>query len=270
MAKIDKRLFQIGTLDELASGESPLHRLDPRAKLLTTLIFIGTVVSFGKYEVSALVPFFIYPLVLVSIGELPFFFLAEKVLLVAPFAFFIGIFNPLIDRSVMIHLGTIPVSGGWLSFLSIMIRFSLTVGSALVLIALTGFHGVCMGLEKLGVPRPFVVQLLFLYRYIFVLIDEASRMVKAKSLRTFNGHGTKIGTFGSMLGHLLLRTMDRAQRIHLAMCCRGFDGHVRLISPLKTGWREVAFILGWSSLFILFRIYPVSKYLGTWVTGLFL
>ncbi len=268
MTKIDKRLFQIGALDELASGDSPFHRLDPRAKLLTTLVFIGTVVSFGKYEVSALVPFFIFPLVLVSVGGLPLSFLAEKVLLVAPFAFFIGVFNPLLDKTVMIHLGSVPVSGGWLSFCSIMIRFALTVGSALVLIGLTGFHAVCMGLERLGVPRPFVVQLLFLYRYIFVLIDEASRMIRAKSLRTFNKKGTKIGTFGSMLGHLLLRTMDRAQRIHLAMCCRGFDGHVRLISPLKTGWREVVFVLGWSALFAVMRIWPLPEHLGKWVTGL--
>lgn len=270
MAKLDTHLFQIGALDELSSGQSVFHTLDPRAKLVTTLVFIGTVVSFGKYELSALIPFAIFPLVLISVGGLPFFYLAERVLLVAPFAFFIGIFNPFLDQTVMIHLGSIPVSGGWISFFSIMLRFVLTVGSALVLIALTGFHAVCMGLEKLGVPRPFVVQLLFLYRYLFVLIDEASRMIRAKSLRTFNSRGTKIGTFGSMLGHLLLRTMDRAQRIHLAMCCRGFDGHVRLICPLKIGLKEIAFVLGWSLLFIFMRFYHIPDILGRMVTGYFL
>ena len=267
MAKLDTHLFQIGALDELAAGRSVFHDLDPRAKLITTLVFIGTVVSFGKYEVAALIPFVLYPLVLASVGGLPFSYLAEKILIVSPFAFFIGIFNPLLDQTVMVHLGSIPVSGGWVSFLSIMIRFVLTVGSALVLIALTGFHAVCMGLERLGVPRPFVVQLLFLYRYIFVLIDEASRMNRARSLRTFQSKGTKIGTFGSMLGHLLLRTMDRAQRIHLAMCCRGFDGHVRLICPLKAGWREGVFVLGWSLLFIVMRFHNIPGMLGEFVTG---
>lgn len=262
MAKLDSQLFQIDALDELASGNSVFHNLDPRAKLVTTLVFIGTVVSFGKYEISALIPFAIYPLVLISVGGLPFFYLAERVLLVAPFAFFIGILNPFFDQTIMVHLGSISLSGGWISFFSIMLRFLLTVGSALVLIALTGFHAVCMGLEKLGVPRPFVVQLLFLYRYLFVLIDEASRMIRAKSLRTFNSRGTKIRTFGSMLGHLLLRTLDRAQRIHLAMCCRGFDGHVRLICPLKIGWKETIFVLGWVLLFFSMRFYHISEHLG--------
>ena len=270
MAKIDSHLFDIGYMDTLATGDSFFHKLDPRAKLITTLVFIGTVVSFGKYEISALIPFIIFPLVLITSGGLPFLYLLKKVLLVAPFAFFIGIFNPFLDQTAMVHIGSLQISGGWISFFSIMLRFSLTVGAALVLIALTGFQAVCMGLEKLGVPRPFVVQLLFLYRYLFVLIDEAARMVRAKSLRTFNSRGTKIGTFGSMMGHLLLRTLDRAQRIHLAMCCRGFDGHIRLICPLKIGVRETAFVLGWSLLFICMRIYNIPQLIGTVVTGFYL
>jgi cobalt/nickel transport system permease protein len=105
-----------------------------------------------------------------------------------------------------------------------MIRFTLTVSGALVLIASTGFNSVCMAVEKMGAPRSFAVQLLFLYRYIFVLADEASRMVRARALRTFGRGGTGMRVFTSMIGQLLLRTLDRAQRIHLAMRCRGFDG----------------------------------------------
>lgn len=266
MAKLDSQLFDLGYMDTLAAGNSPLHRMDPRAKLITTLMFIGTVVSFGKYDISALVPFTLYPFVLMAWGGLPASYLAKKILLVSPFAFFIGIFNPLIDQHVIAHLGSLPITGGWISFFSILLRFALTVGAALVLIALTGFHTVCMGLEKLKVPRPFVVQLLFLYRYIFVLMDEGARMVRARSLRSFNAKGRGLKIFGSMIGHLLLRTMDRAQRIHLAMCCRGFDGHIRLIHPMTFGVRETAFVLGWSALFITMRLYNIPQILGQLVT----
>jgi len=56
------------------------------------------------------------------------------------------------------------------SFLSIMLRFTLTVASALLLVATTGFNGVCLALDTLGAPKAFVVQLFFLYRYLFVLV----------------------------------------------------------------------------------------------------
>jgi cobalt/nickel transport system permease protein len=71
-----------------------------------------------------------------------------------------------------------------------MIRFILTVSAALILIASNRFNPVCMALEKMGARRILAVQLLFLFRYIFVLVDEASRMVLARSLRSFGGRGT--------------------------------------------------------------------------------
>jgi len=252
-------------MDRLARQQTPIHRLDPRAKLLTTLVFVVSVVSFGKYEVSAFIPFFIYPAVLMASANLPPAYILKKILLVLPFAFLIGIFNPLLDRAILLRIGSLGVSGGWVSFASILIRFVLTVGAALILIASTGFNAVCMALERLGAPRVFAVQLLFLYRYLFVLVDEGVRMVRARSLRTFNGRTMGIGVFGSLLGHLLLRTLDRAQRIHLAMFCRGFDGEIRLLRPLKTGRAEIAFVLGWSVFFILMRSYNIPQLAGTWI-----
>ena len=268
MASIDSAFFDIGALDTLAQGDTPVHRLDPRAKVLTSLVFIVCVASFDKYALAALLPFCLYPLALVGSARLPLGFLLKKLLMVAPFAFFIGIFNPLFDHRVLLQLGPLAVTGGWISFLSILLRFTLTIGTALVLIATTSFPGVCMALEGLGAPRVFAVQLLLLYRYIFVLINETARMVRARALRSFKGRGLGMKIFGTMVGQLLLRTVDRAQRIHLAMLCRGFDGEIRLSRRLHIGRAEVLFTLGWSTLFLLFRLVNVPQLLGTWVTEL--
>ncbi len=267
MANIDSGFLQIGRMDTLAQGKTWLHRLDPRAKLIAVSVFIVTVVSFDKYTLSALIPFFVFPAILVGAGGLPVRFLMARVLMVAPFAFFIGIFNPLLDRQTFFQMGTIAVSGGWISFGSIMIRFVLTITTVLALIALSGFNGVCLAMEKLGAPKPFVVQLLFLYRYLFVLTDEAIRMVRARSLRAFHSKTMGIKTFASLVGHLLLRALDRAQRIHLAMCCRGFDGRVPMIKPMGLDWKAVAFTVGWCGLFILLRFYNLPLKLGALVTG---
>jgi cobalt/nickel transport system permease protein len=72
--------------------------------------------------------------------------------------------------------------------------------------------------------------------------------------------GVKV--FGQMAGQLLLRTLDRAQRIHLAMLCRGFDGEIRMLRPMRIGAPEIAFFLGWSSLFLTFRLINLPLWLG--------
>jgi cobalt/nickel transport system permease protein len=267
MPNIESTFFDIGTMDTISRQDTFIHRMDPRIKVLTTLVFIVCVVSFGKHDISALVPFLVYPLFLVVLGDLPVAYLLRKVILAAPFAILIGIFNPLLDQEVLLQVGPLGISGGWLSFFSILLRFTMTVGAALILIATTGYHAVCMALEKMGVPQVFVVQLLFLYRYLFVLVDEASRMVRARSLRSFGRKGLGIRVFGSMAGHLLLRTMDRAQRIHLAMLCRGFDGTIRPFHPLRVrGW-EVLFLLGWSGFFVLMRFTNVPRFIGSLIQG---
>lgn len=247
----------------MARQTSWLHQLDPRAKLITTLIFIITVVSVDKYAVAQLVPFMIFPFVMIGIGNLPARYLLKKICLVAPFAILLGIFNPLIDRTIIMHVHTLGISGGWISFASLMIRFSLTVGAALILIALTSFNGICFALERFRVPRIFVTQLLFLYRYIFVLLDETCRMARARALRAFDAKGPRMKTFSSMLGYLLLKATSRAERIHLAMCCRGFDGTVHVMNASRFGARDALFIIGWSSLFILFRLFNIPEIIGT-------
>ncbi len=269
MAAIDRHFFDIGYMDTLASQQTPVHQLDPRAKLLTTLAFIVIVLSFGKYEISALIPFFIYPVLLCAIGNVPPTYLLKKLALVSPLAILLGIFNPFLDRDVLIRLAGIDISGGWVSLASILIRFVLTVGVALTLIAVTGFNAVCMALEKLGVPKVFVVQLMFLHRYMFVLVDEAVRIFRARSLRSFGSEGFGIKSYGSLVGQLLLRTMDRAQRIYLAMCCRGFEGQIRIMRPLRFRPREIGFIFGWSAFFILMRFNNIPVAIGRVMTEFF-
>ncbi len=268
MARIDSSFFNINHLETLSYQDTSIHRLDPRVKLLTTLVFVVTVVSFNKYEITGLIPFMLYPVILIAMGNLPLSYLFKKVLLVAPFAVFVGIFNPFFDREVLVHLGPVGVSQGWISFGSIMLRFLLTVSAALILIACSGFHAVCMAMERMGAPRSFTVQLLFLYRYIFVLVDEASRMIRARALRSFGGRGMGIRVVVNMIGQLLLRTLDRAHRIHSAMLCRGFDGKIRLLRPLKFGRQDGCFLVGWCALFVLMRLVDIPQWLGEAVTGL--
>jgi cobalt/nickel transport system permease protein len=269
MASIDGALLDFKRLDRLAAGGTAMHRLDPRAKVLATLVFIVSVVSFGRYELSAMIPFFIFPAVIIGLGDLPAGYLVRKIALLCPFALVVGMFNPIFDRTVLMQLGPLDVTGGWISCASIVVRSALTVSAAIILVAVTGFPAICRAMERLGMPTAFAVQLLFLYRYIFVLTEEGGRASRARELRSFGKKGLGIASYASLLGHLLLRTWQRAERIHMAMLARGFTGAFHTREESRFGAAELLFLLGWSTLFITLRLHNAAQLLGSLVTGLF-
>jgi len=254
-------------MDLLARENTAMHRLDARAKLVTTVLFVVVVASADKYEVLALLPLAAYPLVICLAGRVPLGFIADKLLIAAPFALVMGAFNPVFDTEPRALYETFTVAGGWISYLSILIRFALTVGAALALVAVTGFNAVCTALEKLGAPKAFVVQLMFLYRYLFLLGAETSRMLRAKKLRTFERRGTSLHLFGSMSGHLLLRTFDRAARIQQAMSCRGFTGEIPVIRPLRLRAADLGFAAVWLAFFAAVRVFRLPDLLGRLALG---
>ena len=262
MSHLEASYFDFGRLESLSRGNTLLHRLDPRVKVLTTVSYVVAVVSFGPHAVAALFPFLLYPITLCIWGRLPLAYMLKRVLLVMPFALMVGLFNPFLDREPLLALGPIVLSGGWVSFISICMRVFLASIAAFILIGLTGMPNVALGLERLKVPRLFVVQLLFVYRYIFVLTEEAVRMMRAYTLRSVHGRRPGVRVFSLLVGHLLLRTLERARRIYLAMSCRGFTGEVRTVRVFRLRLADVLFLSGWLGLFSLFRYQNIPALLG--------
>lgn len=273
MADPATRLADARGVATLADRPTWLHGLDARAKLAATLVFLGTMLSFGKYAVLPLIPYCSYPLALCAAGGIPLSHVARRVLLASPFAVLLGLFNPLLDRQVLVQLGPLALTGGWVSFASIVLRCSLAVGAVAALIAVTGFDPLCRALQRLGVPRSFTTQLLLLHRYLFVLAEEARRMLRARSLRGGPaGRGPGLRVYGALVGHLLLRSLDRGQRIHRAMSCRGFSGELPLaalpVAPQQPSGRgALLFVAGWSALFVGLRFVDLPLLLGSLVTG---
>jgi cobalt/nickel transport system permease protein len=248
-------------LDRHAYTDSLIHRLDPRGKVLATLVFIITVVSYPKYAVSPLVPFVLFPMTMAIWGFVPFGLLFRRVLIALPFVVFVGIFNPLLDRLPMLEVGPLVISGGWVSFISLLLRGLLCISSAVVLIATTSMPRIAEALSALGVPSALVAQLQLLYRYLFVLTEEAGRMNRAKQMRSME-KGTPAKVAVGMMSTLLVRTVDRSESIWRAMSARGFEG--KLKTPHKMKWRVVdTLFLGAVIVFcLLLRFLPVTQYLG--------
>lgn len=266
----DEQYYNIGYLDRLSYQNTFVHRLDPRIKLVTTLLFLFTVISFSKYEVAALFPFFLFPVILLAAGEIPPGLILRKVAVVSPFAIFIGVFNPLLDAGPVTVLPGLTMAAGWFSFASILLKFILTVSTALLLVATTSFPTVCHALRRLGVPSIFVSQLLFLYRYIFVLAEETMRVVRARDMRSFGHRGTGVKIFIRITGVLFLRTVERAERIYYAMLARGFRGDMPAGRRYSIATRDLVFAGLVAVCLFIFRFYPVSATLGRYFQELFL
>lgn len=268
MATLDSALWQLDQTNRLADGTTWIHCLDPRAKLFTTLVFIILVASHDPLEVSALIPFIIYPAFLLLNAELPLNYLMKRLYFAAPFILFIAIFNPLVETQTVVIAGY-ELRQGWLSMSSILIRFVLTASAALILLASTGMPRLCTALNQFGVPRLFTRQLLLLHRYMIVLLSEGLALYRATQLRRY-GQRLTLTTGTNLLGQLLLRTITRANRIYNAMVSRNFSGQLPTTgTTTKFAKQDWCFIVGWCSFLVLMRsinlpIYLVQLLEGMW------
>ena len=127
---------------------------------------------------------------------------------------------------------------------NIMIKAWLSILCLILLTSTTSFNNILKGLEQLKMPKVIVMIMSFMYRYIFLLTDEVLRMKQARDSRNFGG-GRKlwqIGTVGSMIGTLFIRSYERGERIYASMVARGFDGHARTLGQLQFSRRDALFI----------------------------
>jgi cobalt/nickel transport system permease protein len=214
--------------------ESRLDRVSPRAKLIVAVLLL-VVISVAQpwwLPVMPGVPLSwihlaaaLIALVGVGAAKIP-----AKHLLVRWAAFavplaFVGLSIPLTQGRAGWPIMAGVLVKGWLSFTVI-----------LVLLHTTGFDRLLQAMRQCGVPKLLVAILAATYRYMFVLLEELERMRRAQYARTFHcprrlspvtiRNGTRL------VGMLLVRCSERADRVHAAMLARGFDGEVRVLDEL--------------------------------------
>lgn len=268
MQRLQAHLDHFRRLDDLSRLNSVLHRLHPAVKLMTTLVFLIAVASFPKYEVAGLLPLVLFPLSVIRLGRLPWSYFGERLAFLAPFVFLVAIANPFFDRIPLIVWGGVTISGGWVSFFSVVLRFLLAVTAVLALVATTGIHDLCAMLMRVGLPRILALQLLLLYRYLSLLLEEAYRIEQAYLLRSGStGRGIAPRAWGSLAGGLLLRTYGRAQKIYDAMRCRGFAGELRLLQPARLTGAAWVYLVGWTAFIAYVRFFNLPAQLEFFFRG---
>ncbi len=262
MNKMENALSELGQMDELAVGDSPLHDISAIAKLLSTIAYILIVMSFHKYNLSGLIPMILWPVFLFQLSGIPVRTCFYKLRIVLPLVMAVGLFNPFFDRQILLHIGNIGVSGGVISMLTLMLKGVLCLMASFLLVATTPFDSICAALRKLHVPGVIATLLLLTYRYVGVMTQELAVMTDAYHLRAPGQKGIHVSAWGSFLGQLLLRSMDRAQELFSSMQLRGYKNEFYYAKTKSFEVSDAVFMIVSIGFFVLLRYVNISQLIG--------
>ena len=257
MADIRSKLNEIYSIEAISKVASPIHKINPGIKMLVTLVYIITVISFDRYSFFSLSPYIFYPIVITAIGNIPISLIFKRTLVALPFAFFAGIANLIFDSGTIAVFFGINISFGFVSFWVLMFRTILCVSAVLILIASTPFSQLTSTLKKLHIPTFLILMFEMIYRYISVLVGEASNMYTAYTLRSTEGKGLKMNDMGTFIGSLFIRSYDRSERIYSAMKLRGYGSHVRNNAKIHIIPMDIIFLIATVLPIILLRIFNI-------------
>jgi cobalt/nickel transport system permease protein len=231
-------------IDQYRHGISSVHQLDARVKLLLTLayILVASLTPIGAWPAYGL----LFALVLAAtlVSRLGVSLVQRRALVALPFALAAVTVVFSTDGPVAFTLPLGPwrleaTEPGLVRFLSIVLKSWLSVQMAILLAGTTPFPDLMTAMRALHFPPVLVAIVSFMWRYVFVLADEAMRLSRARSARSAVRPGSKSGggltwrarVVGGMAGNLFLRSYERSERIYQAMVARGYQGELRTLTP---------------------------------------
>ena len=226
--------MHVDFFDRYSRGTSLVHRLDARVKLLAAVVLVVLVVATPELVrhlfAETWAGWFFYAaeawlvLAVYALAHVPWQYLALRLLALLPFLALLALAVPLGHG----------FETGWNQAAELLTRSLISLSVMITLVATTPFSRLLAALERLRVPQVLIAILAFMYRYMFVLVDELDKMRRAKLARTFYPSiWWEIRLMANFVGILFVRAFERAERVYAAMCARGWRGNV----PTKDGDR---------------------------------
>ena len=230
-------------LDNWSRGQSPLHRRDPRAKILALIVFL---IVLATTPANAALTLGIDATLLIAgilIAGLPLAELLLRAMVVLPFSLTFGAISWL--------------AGDRLRALALIEKSYISATAVLLVVGTTSLPALLSGLECLGAPRMLVLVSQFLYRYLFVISEQAQHMRLAARSRQGDPRFHRKGRFRAAAGALAVlfaRSYYRAEGIHRAMLARAFTGRFPLLDSLHFRFADGAFLLAGTAFLVLVRV----------------
>ena len=220
-------------LDRWSRGASALHRRDARAKTLAVLVFLIALATAQRSFLALSACYFVILAAVVVAAGLPLGSALKRASVVLPFTAVFAI---------------ISLAGGEpMRAAALIAKSYLSALAVLILVSTTPLPELLRGLERMGVPRYLLMVTQFLYRYLFVISEEAQHMraaaqAKSGSIRVLFNR-SKFGAAAGALGVLFARSYGHAEGIHQAMLARGFQGTFRTLAARAFNKADAAFVM---------------------------
>ena len=210
-----------GFLDRHAGLQSPVHSLDPRAKIVIFLVLVVTSATTPPEHLSA---FALYAALIASAGILsrvPIGYLLKGTLVSLPFIALGVATVPVVNWSRDSFLAPQGLTAGF----NIAGKAWIGVSAVIVLSSTTTFPTLLRAAQSFRAPRVFLELMGFTYRFVFVIMDQGERLARARNARMFGGAAPRhMKVLGQLVATLFVRTQEQAERWHLAMLARGYTG----------------------------------------------
>jgi cobalt/nickel transport system permease protein len=227
-------------LEPYQERESVVHRLDPRVKVVLAFAFILSMALLPDGAWAAMLLGLAPVLAITLLGRLSPWMVARRAMIALPFLLAAATVLFLPGNPLWVGPWGVAISdAGLVRFLSILGRSILSLSMAILLTATTPFPDILHALRHLRLPATLLSIIAFMYRYLFILVEEVMRLLRARTARSalrpgHKGGGTPVWqatVAGHMAGQLFVRSLDRSERVYQAMLARGYRGEFLTFNP---------------------------------------
>ena len=230
--------------EQFSTGNSFVHSLDPRVKIIVAILFSVVVAVSSNF--SALLPALAVSLFLIVLGKLSFKKVLHRLLLVNGLILFLWLFLPFTYKGeALFNIGPlVGTAEGVLYASQITVKCNAILLAMIALISTTPVFTLGHAMSQLYFPDKIIHLFLFTYRYIHVISQEYYRLINAMRIRGFIPR-TNLHTYRSyayLVGMLLVKSYDRAERINKAMLCRGFNGRYYTLSRFSVKMGDILYL----------------------------
>jgi cobalt/nickel transport system permease protein len=222
--------------EPFAIGDSLIHRLDPRIRVVLSVLY--TFVIALAYQFVVLTAALILSSALIAIARLSIKAVFKRMVMVNALILLLWLVLPFtFNGNVLTRIGPFAIyHPGVVLAAQITLKSNAILFAFIALIATMSLATLGHALHRLGVPEKMVHLLLMTYRYLFVIEVEYLRLMRAAKIRGFRP-GTNVNTYRTysyVIGMLFVRAAARAERVYQAMLCRGFNGKFYSLQEFQT------------------------------------